>query len=291
MTVSFRSVYLRLSQTICFLVICGVAVAPAWGQDEVKEQKVPVQSGLADVLAPPVSNDADTKKREEDTDDSDSADKPGDPSDKIDVPAGNWTVRFLDKNPSSRKRPVPKNSNLKVLDDLQLIGAKMENQHLLGEFRSKGEWAWQQGYLLPTEKQDSALRIGFVEDFELQGIWNVEGRGGWFILLGYEDGHGYVLENTTFISSGSPWHLAELRGGRGIPDSFREVSRYDWEGDQAVRLSVKNKELTLKVGDEDLIVDEPLDNYGPGELIIGTFRGRYAPKPLKIRSLRIRSLK
>ncbi|MCA9039635.1 MAG: hypothetical protein KDA65_04730 [Planctomycetaceae bacterium] len=266
---SFRLRFLSLCIAFC------LSVTDSFGEDKTPTENL-AKGKLTDVLAPP-KNPGDASNNSTGTD--------------IDIPVGDWTVRFLEKNPSPKPSLLSSKSGLKILTDLKITGGGIGNPHLLGEFNAESSWYVQDGYLLPVDKQDSALRIGRVEDFELQGIWNVEGRGGWFILLGFEGGHGYVLENTTFISSGSPWHMTELRGNRGIQDSFHEVSRYEWKGDQKVRLSVEDKKLNLKVGDQNLLEDVMLDNYGPGELIVGTFRGRYAPKPLKIRSLRIRSLK
>ncbi|WP_144992339.1 hypothetical protein [Polystyrenella longa] len=241
---------------------------------------------LTDALAPP--------KTDGESEDSQPT-KTAESSPEIDIPSGKWTVRFISQNASPKPSLLPKNSGLDILLDLQMVGAKQDNPHLLGHFNSEAAWYVQQGYLLPVDKKDSALRIATVKDFELQGIWNVEGRGGWFILLGYDDGHGYVLENTRFISkeSGGPWHLSELRGGRGLPETFDKVChehKYEWKGDQPIRLTVQDKQLSLKVGEKDLLKEVPLANYGPGELIVGTFKGKYDPKPLKIKSLRIRSL-
>lgn len=268
---------------IVSLAIVGLflSVASVWADDgkpAAKDDKL-ATGKLTDVLAPPKADGAGDAKPA---------------SDAIDVPSNEWTVRFIDTNPSRKPKVLPPDSGLKVLKNLPISGGGAGNPHLLSQLNPQSEWFIQEGYLMPADKTDSALRIARVEDFELQGIWNAEGRGGWYILLGYNDGHGYVLENTQFISkeSGSPWHITELRGGEGIDDTFRKVChehRFEWKKDQPVRLKVDDQKLSLKVGDEQLIDEEPIPNYSAGELVIGTFKGRYEPKPLKFRSLRIRA--
>lgn len=209
---------------------------------------------------------------------------------KIDFPANDWSVLHLMKKPNAKPRLLSKDSRLSVLHSLKLTGAGLGNSYLLGEFSSESSWYIDKGYLQPVEKTDSALRIGAVEDFELQGIWSAEGLGGWYILLGWNNGHGYALENVTFVSSGSPWHIAEHRGGMGIKNSHVEVCRFDWKGNQPFRLTVKNKQLSMQIGNKKLINGHNLANYAAGDLIVGTYHGRFEPKPLKIRSLRIKSL-
>ncbi|MEZ6046007.1 MAG: hypothetical protein R3C11_10595 [Planctomycetaceae bacterium] len=275
---SVSNLWLTLSLGLC-LVLSSAASGNA---DEDKPAPKVTTGDLNKALEPPPAGASST------------APVTGEP--EVDVPTGEWTIKFIDKNPSPKPSLLPKDAGLQVLHDFRFTGARLDNEHLLGNFSSESEWYVQRGYLLPVDKKDSALRIATVEDFELEGIWNAEGRGGWFLMFGYHDGHGYVLENTQFISkeSGSPWHLAELRGGQGIKESFFEVvdeHLFEWKEDQPVRLAIRNKELSLKVGKSQLLKDVPLPNYGVGDVIVGTFKGRYDPKPLKIKSLRIRAVK
>ncbi len=204
-------------------------------------------------------------------------------------PKKRWTVLHLEKKPSKLPKVIPTKSHLKPLFGLKLIGSHPEEPFLFGKFTSASSWYIENGYLQPVEPQNSALHLGVAEDFELQGIFNVEGQGGWYMLLGWENQHGYLLHNVTLKKSGSPWHLEEIRGSKGILETHQEFYRHEWKGDQQFRLSIKDKQLTLKVGDEVLTEKFLLPNYHTGELILGTYTTPYGPKPLKVRSLRIRS--
>jgi hypothetical protein len=54
-------------------------------------------------------------------------------------------------------------------------------------------------------------------------------------------------------------------------------------------MSVKDRQLTVQVDKAFVVENYPLENYTAGELMIGTYDTRYGPRPLKIKSLRIRS--
>ena len=54
-------------------------------------------------------------------------------------------------------------------------------------------------------------------------------------------------------------------------------------------MTVADQKLTIQVG-ETLVADElQLPNYDEGDIILGTYKTQYGPKPVKIRSLRIRA--
>ena len=69
----------------------------------------------------------------------------------------------------------------------------------------------------------------------------------------------------------------------------REFQRFDWKGDQPLRLKVVNKVLSLQVGKTAVAKRLELPNYSAGEIAVGTYVTQYGPKPVVFQSLRVRS--
>lgn len=200
-----------------------------------------------------------------------------------------WTVLHLEKRASSAPKVIPTQSPLNQLFNFEFKGSQENQKFLLGPYESYSAWFIQDGYLQPVEPKNAAIKLGVAENFELQGILNATGPGGWFILLGWQKQNGYLLSSVTLKSSGSPWHLEEIKNGKGIPDTHFEFTRFEWKGDQRFRLSIKDKTLNMTVGKDRLLKDQHLTNFQMGDLIFGTYETPYGPKPLKIKSLRVRA--
>jgi hypothetical protein len=98
-----------------------------------------------------------------------------------------------------------------------------------------------------------------------------------------------MLSNVTLKESGSPWFISEDRGGKAIESTNNEVKQFEWKGDQPLRMLVQEKKLTVVVGKTAIVEDYPLENYSAGDLFLGTYDTRYGPKPIAVKSLRVRA--
>ncbi len=180
-------------------------------------------------------------------------------------------------------------SPAKVLEQFEITGAHAKHPYLLNEVVCDGEWRATQGVLQQVNGRSAALLLGTAEDFELEAALNAEGLGGWFLLFGLQDGHGYGIYNVNLKTSGSPWHLAEFRGHKGIESTDREFARYICRGNETLKVRVANSKLSVQMNRRVLIEEEELPTYDNGDIILGTYDTNYGPKPLKLYGLRLRT--
>jgi len=138
--------------------------------------------------------------------------------------------------------------------------------------------------------EDGALQIGLADQFELEGICEQVEYGGFFFLLGYDQGRGHGVINTTMKSSGSPWFVCEFRGDQAIEDSNEQFDDFEWRKAQPFKLTVQNNSLSLLVGRFTVFEKLPLNNYQPGRIIFGVYETRYGTKPIRFKSLRLRAI-
>lgn len=213
----------------------------------------------------------------------------GDEAPTAKVTAGKkWTTLFK-FSPQAALIPKELHEEAQVvpLVGFELIGSAQDNV-LLGEFKSEGNWSTSRAGLQPMEP-NSALLLAKAGDFELDGEMSADGLGGWFIGVGLREGHGYVISNVTLKTSGSPWLASELRDNRLLSGPPVEVGRHVWKGYQPFRLLVEKNKLQLVVGKEQVVKDLDLENYHEGDVVMGSYNTKYGPKPLRIRSMRIRA--
>lgn len=218
-----------------------------------------------------------------------SAGEADDEAETVFEPTGEWTVLHQSHEGTARPRPIPEESPLKPLHGFELIGPRPNDPFLLGKVTTKGSWALARGRLQPIKAPETALKIARAEDFEMQGIFELNGYGGWFILLGWKDGHGYGVYNPRLIESGSPWIFCEFRSAKALDSPHREFHRFEWKGAKPFRLQVVDAKLTIQVGKRTVARELPLPRYHKGDVIIGTYKTDYGPRGVRIRSLRIRA--
>ena len=187
-------------------------------------------------------------------------------------------VEFTDKSP------------IQNVDEFTFVGPMVGHPFGLGDFAEDGRWATVQGAAQPVEGKSALIHLEAADQFELEGIIHQEKLGGWLMLIGWNQGHGYSLSNVTLKDSGSPWFLCEYRGGEALVPTNNEVKQFEWKGDQPFRMTVKEQKLNVTVGKTAIMEDCPLENYTVGDLFLGTYDTRYGPRPLIVRSLRIRAL-
>jgi hypothetical protein len=200
------------------------------------------------------------------------------------VKYGPWKTYLGGNSKAAANQP-----KFEVLQDFELTGAHSKHPFRLNEVLSDGTWGMSKGALQQTGGRSAVLKFPAVEqDFELEMGMNAEGDGGWFILVGYQEGHCYGLYNVTMRTSGSPWFLSEFRGNMGIENTDREVARYQCRGNEPLKLKVEAGKLTLQIDRRVLVDQEELPNYQGGEILIGTYDTTYGPKPLKLYGIRIR---
>ncbi|HWL09218.1 MAG TPA: hypothetical protein VNQ76_12500 [Planctomicrobium sp.] len=185
----------------------------------------------------------------------------------------------------------PKKTKLQQLDDLEFTGPQPSHPFVLGNFISDAEWGIVNGGLQVISGKNSALQIAWANEFRLEGIIEQAGLGGWFLLLGWDEGRGIAVHNVTMKESGSPWFITEFRGGKAIEGRTQEFPYYEWKGEQPFQVQVSDSKLSFNIGRHRLFVEQPIDGYGPGQVIIGTYDTRYGPRPLRIKSLKIQALK
>lgn len=200
-----------------------------------------------------------------------------------------WTVLHVQSRRFRGTKPLTKKSKLKQLDDLQFTGPKPGHPFVLGNYAVDGKWGLVNGYVQRLSGKDAALQLCWADQFELEGVIEHAQFGGWFFLVGWDKEHGYSLSNVKLKTSGSPWFVSEMRGAKSIEEKTTEFDHFNWKGEQSFSLSVKENELTLKVGRFN-VLRTPLENYKPGAIILGVYDTEYGPKPIRIKSLRVRSL-
>lgn len=200
-----------------------------------------------------------------------------------------WLVLF---NASRRLRngPLPLKSKIQNLKELSFTGPEPGHPFVIGDYAEDGEFGLVNNGLQRISGQNASLQLPFADQFELEGMMEQTEFGGWFMLVGWEDGRGYLLSNATMKESGSPWFLSELRGGTAVPEGTKHLVKYEWLRAQPFQLTVKDKQISFSIGERNIINQEPMDNYAPGQVILGVYDTRYGPKKIHISSLRMRAV-
>lgn len=186
------------------------------------------------------------------------------------------------------RRPLPAASPLEPLDDLQFTGPAPGHRFVLGHFVADGAWGVVDGGIQLVDGHSAALKLATAQNFELEGTIDMRDFGGWFLLLGWRDGRGYSVSNVTMRESGSPWFITEYRGDVAVPDAHEEIIQYAWRHEQDFKVTVKDKLLTFTLGRFKVLDEQSLPNYEAGDVIFGVYDTDYGPRPVSIRSLRIR---
>jgi len=204
-----------------------------------------------------------------------------------------WTT-LLRVTPSSRQAQVLSDSSpLKRLRELQFTGPMPAHPFVLGNFAVDGEFGLVNGGLELVQGKNAAIRlVEQADQFELEGRIAMKDYGGWFLLLGWNEefGNGYAVYNCTMKQSGSPWFITEMRGRNAVEDTNQELKQLEWRQFQDVKISVRDSQLTFKLGVQTVLDAESLPNYQPGAIIFGVYDTRYGPRPVHIQSLRIRGV-
>lgn len=196
-------------------------------------------------------------------------------------------------NPSRRargRRDLPKNGPIENIAQLEITGPAPGHQFVLGQYADDGKWGYDDGGVVLVEGRNAGLKLGHAENFELEGLIEMGNEGGWFLLVGWDEGRGYSVINIGFRESPSPWFITEYRGGAAIADAHQQVAKHAWQKDQILHLTVKDKELNLRVGKIDVLKQQNLPNYSEGDIILGVYDTKYGPRPIRIKSLRLRNL-
>ncbi|MCA8982138.1 MAG: hypothetical protein R3C12_15800 [Planctomycetaceae bacterium] len=206
-----------------------------------------------------------------------------DPAPAAPVKFGPWKYLLGGPVKSLQKSPI------KLLDQFEITGAFPKDSYLLNEVVCDGEWGMVKGALQQTSGRSAALHLGTAQDFELELGINAEGHGGWFMLFGFQNGHGYGIYNVNLKTSGSPWHISEFRGNAGIETTDREFARYICRGNESLTVRVVDSHFTLQIARRVLIENEELPAYSEGDIILGVYDTNYGPKPVKIYGARLRT--
>ncbi|MBL4884211.1 MAG: hypothetical protein JKY95_06725 [Planctomycetaceae bacterium] len=203
---------------------------------------------------------------------------------------GRWQTLFRATN-AVGTRQLPEKSPLKSLDEFTITGAYEKHVNRLNQVVCDGQWGISQGVLSQISGRAAAIKIGRAKEFELEAGIQAEGVGGWFIVFGYDQGHGYGVYNVTMNQSGSPWFITEFRDGKGILDSDKELVRYECKGKETLKLRVVNEKVSLSIGNRKIMEDVELAGIHEGDIILGTYDTKYGPKPVKIYGIRLRTPK
>lgn len=201
-----------------------------------------------------------------------------------------WTQLFRANRRYQGVRPLAPNLSVKPLDDLQLTGPGQGHKYVLGQFAADGKWGTVDGAIQLVEGRNAALKLGTAKNFELQGTLELGELGGWFLLVGWNEGRGYSIINIGFRESTSPWFITEYRGSSAILEAHQEVGKFEWRRDQTMRLTVKDQELNLEVGKVKVLEKQTLPNYDIGDVVLGVYDTNYGPRPVRILALRMRAL-
>lgn len=204
--------------------------------------------------------------------------------------SGRWHVLYSPARRARGTRPLSESAPLKSLSELELTGPEPGHPFVLGEFAVDGRWGIVDGAVARVEGTNAALLLGRAENFELEGLIEMGDVGGWFLLIGWDQGRGYSIINIGFRESPSPWFITEYRGAAAIADAHQQVARHTWRRQQALRLAIKDRQLNLSVGPVAVLKQQMLANYSAGDIILGVYDTRYGPRSVRIHSLRIRNL-
>ncbi|MBX3443813.1 MAG: hypothetical protein KF774_15500 [Planctomyces sp.] len=201
-----------------------------------------------------------------------------------------WTVLHAPNQRVAGRRPLPPKATLQNLDDLTFTGPQPGHPFVIGNFADDGDFGLVDGGIQLTSGANAALQLPSADQFELEGIMEQVDFGGWFFLVGWADGRGFLVSNPTMKESGSPWIVCELRGGVAIADTVEDLPDFEWRRSQPFRIQVQDDALTLEVGKVKVIDGRALANYSSGRVLLGVYDTRYGPKPIRIQSLRMRAL-
>lgn len=201
-----------------------------------------------------------------------------------------WKVLVNPVKPRAGLVELTKKSPIQNVGEFTFTGPMVGHPFGLGEYAADGRWALVDGVARPGGGKNALVHLVAADQFEMEGVIHQEKYGGWLMLIGWNQGHGYSLSNVTLKESGSPWFICEYRGGKAIESTNNEVKHFEWKDDQPLRMLVKEKKLTVVVGKTSIVEDYPLENYTAGDLFLGTYDTRYGPKPIGVRSLRVRAV-
>ncbi|MEX0585428.1 MAG: hypothetical protein WD176_02200, partial [Pirellulales bacterium] len=126
-------------------------------------------------------------------------------------------------NPARRargQRALPENGPLVNVRQLELTGPAPGHPFILGHYSDDGKWGFVDGSVVRVDGRNAALKLGRAEHFELEGVVEMGDEGGWFLLVGWDEGRGYSIINIGFRESPSPWFITEYRGGAAIADAL-----------------------------------------------------------------------
>lgn len=216
-------------------------------------------------------------------------DEPAGPAKEV-LASTKWKVLHSPGRFARKSIPIPKEYPLAPLPDLILTGPRPAHPFVLGNFAADGEWKIEGGWVQLASGKSAALQLAFADQFELEGTIEQAGYGGWFMLLGWDQGRGFAIHNVMLLESGSPWFISSMRGGKAVEAGTREYPSLEWKGEQPFQLKVQESKVSLRVGKFTVFDQEPLEGYAPGAVVIGVYDTRYGPRPLRIKSLRIRAI-
>ncbi|MFO1008286.1 MAG: hypothetical protein U0929_20165 [Planctomycetaceae bacterium] len=201
-----------------------------------------------------------------------------------------WKVLVNPAKPRAGLVELTKKSPIQNVGEFTLTGPMVGHPFGLGEFAADGRWAMVDGVATPVDGKNALIHLTAADEFEMEGVITQEKFGGWLMLVGWNQGHGYSMSNVTLKESGSPWFLCEYRGSKAIEGTNNEVKHFEWKGNQPLRMLLKDKKLTVVVGKTSIVEEYPLENYTAGDVFLGTYDTRYGPKPIGVRSLRVRAV-
>ncbi len=213
------------------------------------------------------------------------------PPKKPQVKFGKWQYLFRASSNDFGTKSLPGNSIIKPLEKFTIKGVHEKDVNRLNHVICDGRWGISQGVLTQLSGRAAAIKLGRADNFELEAGIDAKGIGGWFLLFGYDEGHGYGIYNVTLKTSGSPWFLTEFRDQKGVEGTDREIGRYESRGKESLKLRVFDGKVTMSIGNRMLLENVELTSLHEGDIILGTYDTQYGPKPVKIYGLRLRTIK
>jgi len=201
-----------------------------------------------------------------------------------------WTTLALLRSRRPNAQPIPAKMPLKSVSELEFVGSMSGNPHLLNEYRVDGAFVIQNGFLVPQREKSALLQLPTADSFELEGIIGLQGEGGWLMLFGWdvEQSTGYCLYHSQLRSPDGPWRLCRIEDGKAVEGSEVLLHKENVNGTGPLEMRVDDGVCQLKILETKIMQDCKLSDYSPGAILIGTFKPRYGPKKIGIRSLRMK---
>ncbi|QDT63686.1 hypothetical protein [Calycomorphotria hydatis] len=187
------------------------------------------------------------------------------------------------------QRGVPKEPKFDVPQNFIFSGPS-NDPNVIGRYSGDGTFSVRRNLFRQASGNTAVVRLGTTQDFALEGVANLDGLGGWFLMMGWDGSNGHILSNSS-LRKNDYWRVYSVKEGQCELFSLDVLTdQLLPRGKQPIWITLDDGKLSLRVGQNVIVQNYELDNTQRGDLILGTFRNQYGLKLLQWQSLRVKSL-